>query len=151
MEWGTVPSTGSRTDPFVTFRFEVRIDDLSVGGFSDCSGLTVETEFFDYPEGGLNDHLHRFPGRSRQQNLVLKRGIVDRVLWDWHDDLVRGTVQFRNGTVVVRDPSGSLTPMRFEFRRALPIKWTGPELSASASAVAVESIELAHHGLERQD
>ena len=77
-------STASRVDPFLAFRFEVRLDDLPVGGFSDCGGLTVETEFFDYAEGGVNDHLQRFPGRSRQQNLVLKRGIVDRVLWDWH-------------------------------------------------------------------
>ena len=75
-------TTGSRVDPFIAFRFEVTIDELPVGGFSDCGGLAVETEFFDYPEGGVNDHLQRFPGRTRQQNLVLKRGIVDRKLLD---------------------------------------------------------------------
>lgn len=143
-------TTASRTDPFVAFRFEVRLDDLPVGGFSDCGGLTVETEFFDYPEGGVNDHLQRFPGRSRQQNLVLKRGIVDRDLWDWHDNLVHGVVQFRNGSVLVHDPSGTRTEMHFEFRRALPVKWTGPDLSAGNGAVAVESVELAHHGLEQR-
>ena len=143
-------STGSRVDPFVAFRFEVRLDDLPMGGFSDCGGLTVETEFQDYAEGGVNDHLHRFPGRSRQQNLVLKRGIVDRSLWDWHADLVRGVVRFRNGVVLVRDPSGQRVDLRFEFRRALPLKWVGPELSASGNAVAVETFELAHHGLDRR-
>lgn len=143
-------TTASREDPFLAFRFEVRLDDLPVGGFSDCSGLAVETEFFDYPEGGVNDHLQRFPGRTRQQNLVLKRGIVDRDLWDWHDDLVHGVVRFRNGTVLVHDESGAQTRLRFEFRRALPVKWTGPELSAGNGAVAVESIELAHHGLDRR-
>lgn len=143
-------TTASRVDPFVAFRFEVRLDDLPVGGFSDCGGLAVETEFLDYAEGGVNDHLRRFPGRSRQQNLVLKRGIVDRVLWDWHADLVRGVVRFRNGTVLVRDQSGTLTQGRFEFRRALPVKWIGPELSAGGGAVAVESLELAHHGLDRR-
>jgi phage tail-like protein len=145
-----VATTASRVDPFMAFRFEVRLDDLPVGGFSDCGGLTVETEFFDYPEGGVNDHLQRFPGRSRQQNLVLKRGIVDRDLWDWHNDLVHGVVRLRNGTVLVHDPSGTRTELQFEFRRALPVKWTGPELSAGNGAVAVESIELAHHGLDRR-
>ena len=146
-----MPSTGSRVDPFVVFRFEVRIDDLPAGGFSDCSGLAAETEFLDYAEGGVNDHLHRFPGRTRHPNLVFKRGIVDRLLWDWHADLARGIVRFRNGSVLVHDKSGALTQLRFEFRKALPVKWTGPDLSASSSAVAVESIELAHHGLERRD
>jgi phage tail-like protein len=143
-------TTASRVDPFVAFRFEVRLDDLPVAGFSDCSGLTLETEFLDYAEGGVNDHLHRFPGRSRQQNLVLKRGVVDRDLWDWHAELVRGVVRFRNGSVVVRDQSGTQTRMRFEFRGALPAKWVGPDLSAGAGAVAVETLELAHHGLDRR-
>jgi phage tail-like protein len=145
-----VATTASRPEPFMAFRFEVRLDDFPVGGFSDASGFTVETEFFDYPEGGVNDHLQRFPGRSRQQNIVLKRGIVDRNLWDWHADLVRGVVRFRNGTVLVHDPSGSRTDLRFEFRRALPVKWTGPDLSAGNGTVAVESLELAHHGLDRR-
>lgn len=134
----------------MAFRFVVRLDDLPLGGFSDCSGLSVETEFFDYAEGGVNDHFQRFPGRTRQQNLVLKRGIVDRDLWSWHADLVRGVVRFRNGSVVVQDLSSTRAQLRFEFRRALPVKWTGPELSAGNGAVAVESVELAHHGLDRR-
>ena len=144
-------ATGSRADPFVAFRFEVRIDDLPVGGFSDCGGLSMETEMLDFAEGGVNDFVHKLPGRSRQQNLVLKRGIVDRSLWDWHADLVRGFVRFRSGTVLVHDASGARTELRFEFRRALPVKWTGPDLAAAGNAVAVETLELAHHGLDRRD
>ena len=144
-----MPETGTRVDPIMAFRFEVRIDDLPVGGFSDCSGLNVETEFMEYAEGGVNDFVHRRPTRTKSSNLILKRGIVDRSLWDWHNDLVRGTVSFRHGTVFVHDESGSKTPLRFEFRRALPVKWTGPELSAMGAGVAVETLELAHHGIER--
>ena len=33
---------GDRNDPFVVFRFEIRLDDLPVAGFSECSGLQVE-------------------------------------------------------------------------------------------------------------
>ncbi|MEU8243913.1 phage tail protein [Actinoplanes missouriensis] len=145
-----MPATGDRVDPFLAFRFEVRIDDLPVGGFSDCTGLSVETEFLDYPEGGVNDHVHRLPGRSRFPNLVLKRGIVDRLLWDWHAELLRGVVRFRNGTVLVKDAAGNRTDLSFEFKRALPMKWTGPELSAGGNAVAVETFELAHQGLDRR-
>ena len=35
------------------------------------------------------------------------------------------------------------------LRRAFPVKWTGPEFSATADNVAFESIELAHEGLEK--
>jgi phage tail-like protein len=141
--------TAARNDPFLTFRFEIRLDDLPAGGFSDCAGLQSEVEMQDYAEGGLNTFMHKFPGRAKQSTLTLKRGIVDRVLWDWHYALSRGRVRRRNGSIAVRDASGANVVMEWQFRGALPAKWTGPELNASQSAVAVETLELAHQGLER--
>ena len=142
-------TTGAREDPFLAFRFEVRLDDLSVAGFSDCTGLAVETEVQDYAEGGLNTHLLKFPTRTKQTNLVLKRGIVGRELWDWYWDITQGIVKLRSGTVAVRDPSGSDVLVEWQFRDAFPCKWTGPELNAAQSTVAVETLELCHEGLER--
>jgi phage tail-like protein len=142
-------ATGTRTDPFVAFRFEVRLDDLSVAGFSDCSGLALETEVQDYAEGGLNTHLLKFPTRTKQTNLVLKRGIVDREMWDWYWDITQGLVKLRSGSVTVRDPSGGAVVIEWQFRDAFPCKWTGPELNAAQSTVAVETLELCHRGLER--
>ena len=74
-----VANEGSRNDPFLAFRFEVNLAGLPAGGFSDCSGLASETEITEYPEGGRNDTVHKLIGRSKQANLVLKRGIVDRL------------------------------------------------------------------------
>jgi phage tail-like protein len=142
--------TGRRSDPFQTFRFEVRFDDLAVGGFSECSGLQLETEVHDYPEGGLNTHVRKFATRTKQSNLTLKRGIVDRTLWDWYLDLTRGRMRSRSGSLVVRDPSGAEVEMEFQFRQAFPCKWIGPELNAAQNSVAVETLELCHHGLERR-
>jgi phage tail-like protein len=145
-----VAETAARTDPFFVYRFEVTIDDLAGGGFAECTGLQVETEVEEYAEGGVNTHLLRFPTRTRQANLVLRRGIVDRALWDWYADIVRGRIVFRNGTVAVQDPSGSDVVMEWQFRRAFPCKWLGPDLNASQSSVAVETLELCHEGLERR-
>jgi phage tail-like protein len=141
--------TGSRSDPFVAFRFEVQIDGLPVAGFSDCTGLNYEIETMDYLEGGLNDHVWKFRTRGRQSNIVLKRGIVDRELWSWFVTAFSGRVIRRSGVVTVKDAAGADDTLRFEFRQAMPVKWTGPELAAAASTVAMESVELAHHGLER--
>jgi phage tail-like protein len=145
-----MPETGSRQDPFVAFRFEVKLNGMSVAGFSECSGIQLETEVQDYIEGGLNDHVHKLPTRTKQSNIVLKRGIVDREVWDWYFGLYKnGRAQARGGSIVVRDPSGGTVVMVWEFEGAFPCKWQGPELNASQNNVAVETIELCHQGLKR--
>jgi phage tail-like protein len=141
--------TGVRSDPCMTFRFEIKLDDLAVGGFSDCAGLQLETEVQDYAEGGLNSHLLKFPSRSKQSNLILKRGVVDRHLWDWYYGLTQGEIRLRSGSILVRDAAGEQILMEWQFRRAFPCKWVGPELNAAQSNVAVETFELCHQGLER--
>jgi phage tail-like protein len=143
--------TGSRQDPFPAFRFEVKLDDLPVAGFSECTGLHLDTEVQEYTEGGLNSAVRKFPTRTKQSNIVLKRGIVDRVMWDWYFALTQGTVQPKNGSIVVRDPSGQTVVMAWQFREAFPCKWAGPDLNATQNTVAVETMELCHQGLEREN
>jgi phage tail-like protein len=135
--------TGSRQDPLLAFRFEVLLGEQSVGGFSDCTGLQLETEVKDHPEGGLNTHLLKFPTRTKQSNLTLKRGIVNRALWDWYYDLTRGVVALRKVTVIIRDPAGG-EAAKWEFNNAFPCKWQGPDLSATQNNVAVETFELCY-------
>lgn len=145
-----MPDTGGRNDPFASFRFTITFDGLPPGGFSDCTGLQMDTDVQDYPEGGLNTHTWKFVTRSKQVNLTLKRGIVNKVLWDWYHDITVGKMTFRNGTISVLDSSGSTPVLEFQILKAFPVKWSGPELSASQSNLAVETLELAHQGLERR-
>src|ERR1035438_8681636 len=35
------------------------------------------------------------------------------------------------------------------FKGALPVKWSGPDLRADSPTVAIESVELTHQGLSR--
>lgn len=139
----------SRNDPFPAFRFEVKLDEMPPAGFSEVSGLQLEIEVEDYNEGGQNSFVHKLPGRTKQTNLTLKRGIVDRSLWDWYYDLTQGKMKFRGGSIVVREPSGGQVAMEWHFERAFPAKWVGPELNATQNNVAVETLELCHHGLKR--
>jgi phage tail-like protein len=48
--------------------------------------------------------------------------------------------------VVLLDQEGQET-WRWSFQEAFPVKWMGPELKADGSTVAIESLELAHHGV----
>ena len=141
--------SGGTTYPAVAFRFTVRFDDFPPGGFSDCTGLNAETEVQEYREGGSNTSTWRFATRTKQSNLVLKRGIVDKSLWDWFDDIANGNMKFRNGSVIVHDASGTQDLIEFQLLLAFPVKWTGPELNAAGNTIAVESVEFAHQGMQR--
>ncbi|HYH84240.1 MAG TPA: phage tail protein [Pyrinomonadaceae bacterium] len=144
-----MPKTGDRQDPFLAFRFEVTLEAMPVAGFSDCTGLQLETEVQDYNEGGLNTHVLKFPTRTKQTNIVLKRGIVDRAMWDWYWLLTQGLTLLRSGSITVRDPSGGTAVMEWQFSDAFPCKWLGPDLNAMQNSVAVETVELCHRGLTR--
>ena len=97
-----MPETAARHDPATAFRFTVRFDNFPPGGFTDCTGLQMETEVQEYREGGVNTHTWRFATRSKQTHVTLKRGIVDKALWDWYQDIARGKMQFRDGTSLSR-------------------------------------------------
>ena len=145
-----MPNSGARKDPFPSFRFTITFDDLPPGGFSDCSGLQMETEVHDYAEGGLNTHTWKFATRTKQSPLVLKRGIVNKVLWDWYHDISIGKMKFRNATIILFDHDGTTQVLEYQVLQAFPTKWVGSELSASQSNLAVETVEFAHQGLERR-
>jgi phage tail-like protein len=142
-------STGTRYDPFLAFRFEVRINGFKSAGFSECTGLQMETDVESYPEGGLNTHLRKFPTRTKQSNIILKRGIASSELWGWYYDLTQGKVKRCDGSILVYDPAGGNVTMEWQFSEAFPTKWTGPDLNATQNNVAVETLELCHQGLRR--
>jgi|SRR5262245_55485271 phage tail-like protein len=140
---------GVRADPYQVFNFLVEIEGIIAGGFSELSGLQVETEYMDYREGGQNDFVHRLAGPTKYPPLVLKRGLTQiDGLWVWHQEIAHGRVTRKNGTIYLLDKQGSPV-MWWDFKEAYPVRWTGPELRASSNEVAFESIELAHRGLHR--
>ena len=142
-------ATAERRDPYGAFRFRLEIDALIVAGFSDISGLAVETEVEERAEGGVNDQVHSFAKGTKSPRLVLKRGITDSTdLWSWHQDVVGGRIKRRDGRIFLFDLAGA-EKWRWTFEGAYPVKWTGPDLKGDGSAVAFETVELVHRGLKK--
>ena len=86
---------------------------------------------------------------TKYSNITLKRGVTDdRELYEWHRAIIDGTIERRNGSIIVlgRDRQ---EVARWNFFRAWPVKWTGPSLNAEGNDTAIETFELAHEGLER--
>jgi len=142
-------AVAERKDPYQSFRFLVEINGLIVGGFSEVSGVSAETEFDEIKEGGVNDHIHKLPKMTKYPNMALKRGITDSdALWRWHQDVVSGKFSRRTVFVVLMDSEGA-ERWRWSFLDAYPIKWIGPDLKADSNVVAIESLELAHNGFKK--
>jgi phage tail-like protein len=134
-------------DPYGSFNFVVEIDGIVSGGFSQIGGLERTTAIEDYREGGVNDYVHRIVGVTTYPNLVLRRGLADRYeLWAWHQEVVGGIVRKRDVSVLIKGRAAG-QEYRLVFERAFPVKWSGSELDAAASAVVVESVELTHEGM----
>jgi phage tail-like protein len=135
--------------PYQAFNFAVEIEGLLVGGFSQVSGLDSEIEMEEYREGGVNGFVHKLPVRTTHANLLLSHGLTSgSTLWNWYHSVTQGAIQRRNGTIMLLD-SRQAPVMWWNFRNALPVRWTGPAFSATSDEVAVETLELAHEGLTR--
>ena len=133
-------------------RFAVDIDGLFVAIFHECSGLSGEVEVETYREGGVNDYEHKLPGPVKYGNITLKSGVASsEALWEWFNDVSMGVVERKDVSIVLygrdRAQTSQGEAMRWNLRDAYPVRWEGPSFSASDNDVAVQSLELAHHGL----
>jgi phage tail-like protein len=51
-----------------------------------------------------------------------------------------------NGAIVVKNNQMQVV-RRYNFVDAWPVSWEGPSFQASGAELAIESVELAHHGI----
>lgn len=138
------------TDAYLPPEQALLVPLMAAAGFQEVSGLGAELEVTAYPEGGQNSFAHQLPVRHTWSRLSLKRGVVrDLGLWFWYQaGLTQSLGARRDGVVILMTPAG-LPAIAWIFRAGLAVKWTGPDLNATQGAVAVESIEIAHQGIEQ--
>lgn len=142
-------ATGQRVDPYRNFNFLVEIDGITQAGFSDCSGFGSSTDPIEYREGGENTTVRKLPGLTKHTNITLKWGLTDsKELYSWYRDIVNGKIQRKNGSIIVLDLDGA-EKVRWNFVQAWPTKWDGPDFSAKGTDVSIETLEIAHEGIER--
>jgi phage tail-like protein len=132
-------------------RFYVQVDGWTQAVFTEVTGLAMEMAVEDIEEGGLNDFVHRLPGRCKTTNLTLKRGLTNsNDFLVWSQKVAKGEDiknQKKNVSVILFNLDGTES-MRWEFTKAYPVKWSGPSFKADDNAVAVETLELAHEGMK---
>jgi phage tail-like protein len=152
-------------DPVGNYNFRVRLLDAAAtliagvaglfgvelsddAGFSECRGIEGTLQLQEYPEGGVNDRVHRFPTRMTWSNITLQRGVgLTPQLWDWYKAYLEGRGKRRDGLITLLNDQRNPV-MVWKFKRGIPVKWTGPTLSGNGREVAIETLEIAHEGLE---
>ncbi|QTF94238.1 phage tail protein [Halomonas sp. BM-2019] len=156
---------------FIPFRFRISLYNgdrsqlLCSGAFSEATGFELTMEPRAITEGGRNWGELQRSGPTRFAPLILKRGVthVDD-LWQWFDITTRqANYGYRlEGEILVLGNPGSTVAagqhgvqsieeqavMRWELHGVLPTRFKGPDLSATASQVAIEELHLVHEGLE---
>ncbi len=133
--------------------FLVEVDGVEIGRFMEITGLEVEVGVESIEEGGENGYVHKLPGRMTWPNLVLKRGVTQNdSLLAWLNKSSgegftgQGNKLKRSSAAITLMGPGGKRLRAWDFDGAFPIKWRGPTFAAGSTEMAVEELEIAHHG-----
>jgi phage tail-like protein len=139
------------TDPFASFNFLLEIDGIVKGGFSEVTGLNAESNVIEYREGTDAITPRKLPGLNKFGNVTLKRGVsLDKDVFNWHKSVMDGDIDRKQTMSIVLRDEKQQEVVRWNLNNAWPSKYTGPDMKANANEMAVEAIEIAHEGVERQ-
>jgi phage tail-like protein len=143
---------GNWVDPLRAYNFKLLINNVTEGHFTEVSGMSVAVERISYREGGNNSVVRAIPGRVTYAAVTLRFGLTSssQELWDWLMSAVEGKVSRRNISIVMLDASGSGEAMRWNLINAWPQEWNGAPLNALSQELAIETLVLAHEGLNRE-
>jgi phage tail-like protein len=139
--------SGERDDPFTSFNFIVDIQGMRAG-FAEVGGLTTETDIVEYREGSEDITVRKIPGKRKYTQISLKRGFTkSKDLWEWRKKVIQGQTQRLSGTITLLDESRK-PALVWRFFEGWPSKWEGPAMNAKNNDIAIETLEIAHEGLE---
>jgi phage tail-like protein len=135
--------------PMPKFHFQVKWDS-NVMQFQEVSGIDVESTPIEY-RAGDNPVFStiKMPGILKYSNITMKKGVYksDNRFWDWFNQIKQNTIKRIPLTISLLDETGAPV-MAWAIKNAFPIKITATDMKADGNEVAIESIEIAHEGVE---
>ncbi len=136
--------------PLPKFHFEVDWQGSKIG-FTEVSGLEVETEMIEYRDGNSPVYSkQRIPGLRKYANITLKRGTFanDNEFYEWWKDTALFQDPDRRDLTISLLNEDHEAIVVWTVDKAWPVKVTATDLKSDANEVAIETIELAHEGLD---
>jgi phage tail-like protein len=141
----------------MSMRFRVSVDGINLGSWATCAGLSVEFKNKLLTEGGNYEYSVILPDRVEYKAVTLRRAMSQQesaIVQKWLTGVVSGWYNAasprdfgaRAAEIELFDATGSGAVATWTLRNVYPSRWTGPDLDATGSKVAVESLELVHEG-----
>lgn len=155
---------------FVPFRFRITLYDdgggpLCSANFSELAGLEMTMEPRAIAQGGENWGEVQRVGPTRFSPVVLKRGVTDsKKLWAWLVATTRGAQYGQRARAVIEvmdraipkeedeggeggGEAGDPAILIWHLTKVLPTRFKGPDLSSTASQVAIEELTLVYEDI----
>jgi phage tail-like protein len=152
----TVNST--RFDPYLGYRFQIKIDGQSVAGLNKCSALKKTTEVTPWYEGGDASGPHQIPGKTKYDPITLEAGVThDTTFEAWANkvnnfqgDAAMSLATFRKDiSIEVYNHQGQKVLSYNVFRCWVSEYQALPQLDAGGNAVMISTIKLENEGWVR--
>ncbi|SRR5216684_3562359 len=139
--------------PLPRFHFQIDWGGAKIS-FTEVAGLAIEREKIEYRHSDSKDfHKIAMPGLYKISNIVLKRGKFegDVDFNTWFDDIADDRANTRRDVTIRLLNEKHLPVAAWKASRCFPVKVTAPDLKSDANEIAVESLEIAHEGLNHID
>lgn len=149
--------------PLTKMNFLVSIPDLSgaMAAFSEVSGIEASVDVVEFRQGNAHSLAPvKIPGLVKHGNITLKMGYtIGNGFKTWIQECVsetRGAMPRKTVTIELLDIRDGSPNSAYEtikenitwiLKEAWVTKYSGPDLNASASEVAIETVELAYEEL----
>jgi len=149
-----------RYDPYKQFKFRVKWDGKYVPGVMYVSGLTRTTEVVTHRKGGEPSTIHRSPGQTVYEPLVLERGRTHDTAFEtwvnkvWNFGAGLGSEaslsDFRKDIVIELYNEAGQLAMAWKVYNCWPSKYSAvTEFNSNSTDIAIESVTLEHEAWER--
>ncbi|MEN8228466.1 MAG: phage tail protein [Bacteroidota bacterium] len=138
--------------PIPKFHFQVEWGGSKIG-FTEVSGLDVESEVIEYRDGASPEYVKtKMPGMQKYSNITMKRGTFqgDNEYYDWWNTVALNTIERRDITISLLNESHEPVVV-WKVKNAWPAKVQSTDLKSDGNETAIESVEIAHEGLTIQN
>ena len=138
--------------PLPKFHFSVEWGGTKIG-FTEVSGLDVETEVIEYRDGSSPEYSKiKMPGMQKYSNVTLKRGTFnsDNEYYQWWNTVKLNTIERRDITINLLNEEHEPV-VTWKLKNAWPTKMQSTDLKGDGNETAIESIEIVHEGLVVQN
>lgn len=136
------------TYPLPKFHFQVQWGGARIG-FTEVTGLDMQVEPIEYREGSsLEYHKIKMPGMQKFSNITLKRGTIagDSDFYKWINTINLNVAERRDIVISLLNETHSPV-ITWKAKNAFPVKVQASDLKSDGNEVAIETIEIAHEGL----